>query len=427
VGRDDGYFDDVHWLDDGTVEELSTGSTPPRLPWPRWFTLTLAALVVAGAVAAINHVRNSPPATPAAAGASTPASRPAPRVSLPGTTPSPATSVTVTPLGHPLFGASTGWELIARGTRVLVRIQPAAGRIIQTTIPDLNSGGPVSLLTGSDRVIIRPLDHVPGYLVPDGKPARVLPAQLNLDGPVFPGPAPGQMWVRPADDHQPVMALATLDGRRLADFVPVPTGSSSFEAVSDGAGYLLYPSIGGVYQARPGGLRRISTGALLAVGPTGWLVVECDEQYRCQQVLVNRLDGSRRTVSTATVNQPRTGIISPDGATAAMLTNSSNGTSGLYLLDLKSGNRKLIGVSANLESFDGITAFSPDSRWLFVITVDGSIAVVNRATGAVSTLEGSLPPLTQLVVRPAGRDTATSLAAVAQALTPTCCRPIPGL
>ncbi len=63
-------------------------------------------------------------------------------------------------------------------------------------------------------MIIRPLDNVPGYLVPDGKPAREMPLQLNLDGPVFPGPVPGQMWVRPADDHQPVMALATLDGRQ---------------------------------------------------------------------------------------------------------------------------------------------------------------------------------------------------------------------
>ena len=398
----------MHWLDD--TEEPSGNSVAPRLPWPRWFTLTVTALVLAGAVAAINHVRtSSPPATPAAAASSAASSRPAPRTSAP--TRAPASAVTVTRIGHPLFGATTGWELVARGTGVLVRIQPAAGRIVRTTIPDLRSGGPVSLLAGSDRVIIRPLDNVPGYLVPDGKPAREMPVQLNVDGPVFPGPTPGQMWVRPADDHQPVMALATLDGRRLADFVQVPAGSSPFEAAADGAGYLLYPSVGGVYRATPEGLHRISTGALVAVGPSGWLVVECDEQYRCRQVYLDRRDGSRRTVSTAAVNRDRMGAISPDGRTAAMLNPSPNGASGMYLLDLRSGERKVVDVSANLESFDGVLAFSPDSGWLFAITVDGSIAVVNRATGAVGTMEGALPPLTQLTLRPAGRATGTALAA----------------
>ncbi len=411
MGRDDGYFDDVRWLDDGT-EEASAGGGPPRLPWPRWFTLAVAALVVAGAAAGINHVRTSGPAIPAAAPASTPASSsPAARTTVP-VTPAPVSSVTVSRIGHPLFGASTGWELIARGADVLVRVQPAAGRIVRTTMPDVASSGPVSLLTGPDRVVIRPLDNVPGYLVLDGKPAREMPLQLNLDGPVYPGPIPGQMWVRPADDHQPVMALATLDGRRLSDFVQVPTGSSPFEAVSDGAGYLLYPSVGGVYQATPGGLRRISTGALLAVGPTGWLVVECDEHYRCQQVLIDRRSGTRRTVSTDTVNRDRAGVLSPDGTTAAMLNPSPNGASGLYLLDLASGRRKVISTSVSLESFDGAMAFSPDSRWLFVVTADSSIAAVNRATGAVSELPGSLPPLTQLVVRPAGRGTGTALAAM---------------
>jgi len=396
VGRTDD-FDDVHWLDDGTDSGLSTGAVPPRLPWPRWFTLAVVALVVVGAVAAINRVRTSSPAKPAAAAASTSAASPTPQLS----TPIPPTSVATIRLGHPLLGARTGWELIGRGDAVLVRIQPATGRIVQTAVPPLASSAPVYLLTGPDRVVIRPLDNVPGYLVPDGKPAREMPVQLNLSGPVFPGPTPGQMWVRPADDHQPVMALATLDGKRLADFVQVPAGSSPFEAVADGAGYLLYSGIGGVYHAQPDGLRRISTGELLAVGPTGWLVTECDEQYRCQQVLVNRRDGSRRTVNSGTINRDRMGVLSPDGAVAAMLTSGPNGSSGLYLLDLKSGHRKVINLSVSLAAIDGNIAFSPDNRWLFAVAADGTVMTVDRASGAVSTLEESLPPLSQLVIRPA--------------------------
>jgi hypothetical protein len=257
------------------------------------------------------------------------------------------------------------------------------------------------MVAGVDRVVIRPLDNVPGYLVPDGKPARQLSPLLNQDGPVFPGPAPNQMWIRPSDDHEPVMALATSDGARLAGFIPIPQESSAFDATPDGAGYLLFTGIGGVYDARPEGLRRITTGALLAVGPTGWLVVECDEQYRCHTVLVGRVDGSRRVVNARSVSRDWRGVISPDGATAAMMTSGPNGAIGLDLLDLASGNRRVLDVSVSQQSYDAGIVFSPDSTWLFAVVTDGTLAVINRETGAVGTLGAPLPALSQLVLRPA--------------------------
>jgi WD40 repeat protein len=164
------------------------------------------------------------------------------------------------------------------------------------------------------------------------------------------------------------------------------------------------------------------------VGPTGWLVVECDEQFHCQQVLINPRNGTRRAVGSGLVNRMLTGVISPDGRTAAIVTYGQQNGIGLYLLDLESGNRKAIAVSVTPDS-SGAIAFSPDSRWLFVVTPDFSVAVVNRATGAVSTLEGFLPPLTQLVVRPAAHGGAgrSASSSAAQALTRTCCRPVPGV
>ncbi len=399
VGRAGGDFDDIGWVDDGS--ELPAATTRPRLPWPRWFTVTVVVLSVTAVVAVLNTVRRTPPAAPPAALVTTPvsSSRPA-ATAVPAATSSPS-AVSKLRLGHPLLGVSAGWELFARGTGVLARIEPVAGRVTLTPVPDLRTGGPVYLLAGPDRAIIRPLDSVPAYVVPDGQPARQLPQTLNEDGPVFPGPEPGQMWVRPADDHQPVMALATLDGERLADFVRVPAGSSSFEAVGDGAGYLLYPGIGGVYAARPDGLHRISTGALLAVGPTGWLVEECDAQYRCRMVLVGRLDGSRRTVPTTLVSRDQSGVISPDGSTAAMMTTGQNGAAGLYLLDLVTGGRRTVDVALTQETQDGAIAFSPDGKWLFAITAGGELAVIDRRTGAVSDLDVALPALSQLAVRSA--------------------------
>ena len=403
MGRDDAHPDDIDWLDvgpDGAPGEM----TPLRRPWPRWFTLTVVALAVALVVAALNYERGGAPS--AARGSAAPTT---PTSSLTQASPrTPTTSaprpvgpaVSVTRLGRPLLGATTGWELVARGDRVLVRIEPAAGRITRTAMPTLLSGGPVYLLAGEDQVLIRPLDKVPGYLVPDGRPARELPALLEHDGPVYPGPRPNQMWARPSDDHQPVMALMELDGSRLAEFIPIPSENLSFDATADGAGYLLFPGIGGVYNARPDGLRRISTGSLVAVGPTGWLVTECDDRHRCQSVLIDRGDGSRQVVKAAIAGRQQRGVISPDGATAALLTSARNGAIGLQLLDLATGNRRILNVSVN-QSYEGAIAFSPDSNWLLAVTVDGTLSVINRKTAAVGSLGVPLPPLNQLVLRPA--------------------------
>ncbi|MEU7650795.1 hypothetical protein AB0C42_15550 [Micromonospora taraxaci] len=57
----------------------------------------------------------------------------------------------------------------------MARIDFAHHRITTTAKPALRSGGPVSFLVGPDRVVIRPLEAVPGYVVPDGEPASRRP------------------------------------------------------------------------------------------------------------------------------------------------------------------------------------------------------------------------------------------------------------
>ena len=398
MGRDDAHSEDIAWLDLGSEP---AEPAPPRLPWPRWFTLAVALAVVAAGVAALNHERSGRPA--AARVTATPTtsasvSRSAPTTSAAARVPV-LPVVSVSRLSHPLLGATAGWELFGRGEGVLVRIQPAAGRITRTMIPDLQTSGPMYLVAGSDQVLIRPLDNEPSYLVPDGKPARQLAASPDQSGPVFPGPASNQMWA--GDDNDTRMALENLAGARLAGSIPIPQGGSYFSATPDGVGYLLLPGVGGVYDSRPSGLRRITTGALLAVGPTGWLVTECDEQDDCHTVLVGRLDGSRRVLNPASLGRDLRGVIAPDGSTAAMVTAGQDGTMGLCLLDLASGRRRVLDVALGQESFDGGVFFSPDGSWLFAVTSAQTVAVINSRTGAVGTLGIPLPPLTQLILRPA--------------------------
>ncbi|HEX8768802.1 MAG TPA: hypothetical protein VF714_10550, partial [Jatrophihabitans sp.] len=207
-------------------------------------------------------------------------------------------------------------------------------------------------------------------------------------------------------------------------------GSSSFEAIADGAGYLLFPGIGGLYQARPHGIHRISTGLLLAAGPTGWLVIECDERYRCQTVLVDRANGHRETVAGRPVGRDGHGVISPDGSTVAVLTTRPEGTVEVAILDVARGSwLRVANLAVNQAALDGALAFSPDGKWLFAVTAGGSVAVINPRTSTSSILHVSLPAVTQLVVRPAARTRTEqrplSSSEVAAALTPTCCRPTP--
>lgn len=416
MSRGDPYSDDIDWLDVGS-DGAPGGTAPPRRPWPRWFTVAVVLAVVALVLSVLNRERGTQ-STARVSTAPTTSPTPAPTTPAPSQTapatftvppPSPTAptaptstlpAVSVTRVGRPLLGVTAGWELIARGDEVLVRIELAAGRITRTTVPGSRSENWVTLLAGADRVLIQPFERVPGYLVPDGKPSRELPV-LDKDGLAFPGPAPNQMWIN-SDDSQSAMALTTLEGGKLAGSLPLPPKSSGYEVFADGAGGLLVSGIGGVYTARPDGLRRISTGALLAVGPTGWLVTECDDRYRCQTVLIGRVDGSRQTVNAAIPGRSPRGVISPDGATAAMMTFDHSGRLGLELIDLASGNRRAPKVFLHMESHDGGgIAFSPDSALVFAVTAEKTLAVINRETGTVGGLGVSLPELSQLVLRPA--------------------------
>lgn len=410
MSRGDPYSDDIDWLDVGS-DGAPGGTAPPRRPWPRWFTVAVVLAVVALVLSVLNRERGSQSTARVSTSPTTsptPApTTPAPSLTAPATftAPPPAptstlSAVSVTRLGRPLLGATTGWELTARGDEVLVRIELAAGRITRTTIPGSRSENWVNLLAGADRVLIQPVDRAPGYLVPDGKPSRELPV-LDKDGFAFPGPAPNQMWIN-SGDSQSAMALVTLEGGKLAGSLPLPPEGSTYEVVADGAGGLLVSGVGGVYTARPEGLRRISTGALVAVGPTGWLVAECDDRYRCQTVLIGRVDGSRQTVNAAIRTRDPRGVISPDGATAAMMTFDHSGRIGLELINLASGNRRVLKVFLHAESYDGGgIAFSPDSAWVFAVTAERTLAVINRETGTVGGLGVSLPQISQLVLRPA--------------------------
>lgn len=391
--------------DDGTSrrpDDAGSGDVvefgPPRPPGRsrRWLPLVAVALVaVPLAVAA---VRTATPSTPASTATPTPTSSGQRAVpSSPEGTVTPS-RVTVTDTRDRLLGVTGGWELFGRGPRGVVRIELARGRITRTAVPTLRSTGPVSFVVGEDRAIVRPLDHVPGYVVPDGGPTRPLGGALGEGGPALPGPDPRHLWAPAGHGADGKLLLVDLDGRRTGTSVQVP---ATGRVTPDGHGYPLVDLPSGVYQARPSGLRRITTGSVVAVGRTGWLAVECDARHRCTYVSIARADGERHVVpGRVAETMAPTGLISPDGSTAAVYRRKSTAGFQLRLIDLGTGADDRVHVEPRTFPRHGL-AWSPDSRLLAVVTSKERLVAVDAGTHRTRDLGVALPPVDQIAGRAA--------------------------
>ena len=321
--------------------------------------------------------------------------------------PSAPRPVSVTSSGHRLLGITGGWELFGRGPERVVAIQFAAGRITQTAIPPLDSGGPVSFLIGPRQVIIRPIDFVPGYRVPDGRPPTGLSGQLARGGPVVSGPDPGHVWAGSDGRVHLTLSLVNLAGQPLLS-VPLPrSGPTLLTATPDGNGNVLLTGPTGTFDAGPGGLRRLRLQPT-AVGPHRWLAMSCPHRRQCRNVVVDPSGSALRILRTlpgpavpAKVWPP--GVISPDGSTAAVFLLGGMSRISLHLINLSTGADRPVAMPASLLPAEQTLAWSPDGRWLFAVAAQGQLLAIDARTFRVVHLGVSLPNLTQIAVRAAPR------------------------
>jgi len=254
---------------------------------------------------------------------------------------------------------------------------------------------------------------------------------LGHGGPLIPGPDVGHVWADTAAEGSPdVMTLVDWQGRSTPTHFGVPAGWPAVGARSDGAGNVLLTAPGGAtYQVRPDGRRLVTAGTLLARGPTGYLVSECDAAGKCRTSVLGRNTGTRKALAAPiTGDQGAAGLISPDGKTAAVVDVAHAGSSAvrLLLVDLSSGAEHPLGADVGTPIRQDSMVWAPDSRRLFVATDTGKVAVVDRRTGQVGDLGLRLPFIAQLAIRAAPTTVATTArttSATGGADAPSCSRP----
>ena len=393
-------LDSVHWLDLGPEEDFAGSRTPP--PRWRWWYALVAAAVLAALLLTRNQ-RSAERPRPATA-ASQPATA---SVGVPGIHPPPpglgtAESVSVTQTGRPLLDVPADWELFGQGQGVLVRVELRNGRVTRTTVPELGAAARIFLVVGPDRALVHPIGLVPGYLVPDGKPAGALPAALDQAFAVLPGPDSRHLWAETRAGTGSALSLLTLAGRPAGVQLPIPRGATV--RASDRAGNVVMSGTGGVYDARADGLHRITSGSLLAIGPTRWITEECDESYRCTSAVTDRGTGARRSLATPLDGYAQNpGAVSPDGRTAALLQPNGQGSLNLHLLDVATGAVRVTGVTTGVDRTGGsrTLAWSPDGRWLFATDGTGRLLAVSRTGQEVALDVPGVGPLDQIALRTA--------------------------
>lgn len=295
------------------------------------------------------------------------------------------------------------WELFAYGPGELMRVEFATGRMTRTRVPDLVSEGPVTLVVLSDRAIVHQWEGGGGYEVKDGKRALDQRDDMAESQFIAPGPEPDQVWLTMQVDEgrRSVNSLATKTivggDMRPAESLP-PT---FWPDGPDGRGNVIVGGVGGQYLVSPAGMQRITTGSMIAVGPTRYLIETCNQRAHCHNEVIDRDTNARRPLETeySRADVYALGLVSADGRWAALMRGANSGSPNLELLNLDTGKASVVDVDLEDGDSPGRVVWSPDGRWLVAVSGD-DIVLVDPNTGKVRPSGIEHPSVEVVAVRP---------------------------
>jgi hypothetical protein len=335
-------------------------------------SVAVAALGLAWIVTRSSGESEAVPSTVAAATSST-SSRVVPLPSLP-TTSNARTAVLDMGLpsdSHVVLFAHT-FE-----PNAVVRIEVDQGRVVTTPVGPVTSTAPAFLAVGPSVAVVRPYDHVAGYVVADT--GAVTPPSGLLDEGTFMTCSDGRrdrVW----------LARETLQQVDFTGLLRAQISSREQRPMAlgcDGAGEMLYRSGTATLVTGDGPPSLVTSNTVVAAGPRTFVLHDCGAAALCALTVVDRPTGERRSLTVGfEVATPRSqpvqpdgriGSISPDGHTAVLF----NAEREAIFVDLASGTGQGISsIAGDFQSF----VWSPDSRYLFWITGNNKLFAFDRDT-----------------------------------------------
>jgi hypothetical protein len=294
---------------------------------------------------------------------------------------------------------ATGLSLVGLGSNGdLYDIDVDGGLVVRYDTPDLGSGAPAFVAVDVDgSVVVASHDAVPGFVLDRTTGSARRTSGEELAGPMYPGPDPGTVWVGGTDDpdDRGDYRLSDLAGAPLGPTVEVEGGGQVRAEVfgADGNGALLVRAAGGVYVADGSSEVRLTTGEILAVGPTTAIVRECDESLACGVWRVDRRSGERTPVTdsvivAANADRGLIGItgstVSPDGA-VVVVRSEVDGDESWVIVDTVDGRQIAVpGVGGSTPML-----WSADSSAAVYLSGD-HLRLFDRAAGTVVDLSEQL-------------------------------------
>jgi hypothetical protein len=309
----------------------------------------------------------------------------------PVTTPSPVVESHLLGLDSRLVGLP--YEIVTAGAGGEIQYVDLARGMI--TVVDGPASANTGMLFAGDTWTLVPSGPTGGALLyDDGDP---VPRRIENVEPwvLFGIPGSPTLWM-PTDDVQMgrpgQMMEVTPDLEPTGVRIDVPAAPVMIEP----PGNFVVPAASGVYIVSGDGVSRLTTGRLIALGPTVALAEECDEQLTCKYVVIERATGERRDLPGLVRGAPFESVgwwaqssqtISPDGGFAMVLLaeyerlTDRGGhmvTPRLAVVDLVTGQTTpLTEATGGIQS---VVRWTADSQFAFFMT-DGEVFAYVAGTG----------------------------------------------